>query len=83
MTINGQSYYFYDGLQYGGMYAASFFPVSKPGPIGSLDLAPFLKYLTSNNLLSGNLYVADTQFGNEINRGNGTNTINSYSVQLQ
>ena len=46
VTVNGQKYYFYGGLEHGGIYAASFFPVSKPGPIGSLDLAPFYAYLT-------------------------------------
>jgi len=81
VTINGKQYYFYGGLEQGNMYAASFFPVSKPGTVGSLDLVPFLKYLTANNLISNSLYLANTEFGNEIKQGNGTMTINSYSVQ--
>ena len=83
VTVGGKQYYFYGGLGQGNMYAASFFPVSKPGPIGSLDLVPFINYLTTNNLISNNLYLANTEFGNEINQGNGTMTINSYSVQQQ
>jgi len=81
VTINGKQYYFNGGLEQGNMYAASFFPVSKPGPVGSLDLVPFLRYLTSNNLISNSLYFSNTEFGNEINQGTGTMTINSYSVQ--
>ena len=81
VTINGKQYYFYGGLEQGSMYAASFFPVSKPGSVGSLDLVPFLNYLTANNLISNSLYFANTEFGNEIKQGSGTMTINSYSVQ--
>ena len=81
VTINGKQYYFYGGLEQGSMYAASFFPVSKPGTVGSLDLVPFLNYLTANNLISNSLYFANTEFGNEIKQGSGTMTINSYSVQ--
>ena len=81
VTINGKQYYFYGGLEHGNMYAASFFPVSKPGTVGSLDLVPFLNYLTANNLISNSLYFANTEFGNEIKQGSGTMTINSYSVQ--
>ena len=81
VTINGKQYYFYGGLEQGSMYAASFFPVSKPGSVGSLDLVPFLNYLTANNLISNSLYFANTEFGNEIKQGSGAMTINSYSVQ--
>ena len=81
VNVNGQRYYLYGGIDGKGIYAASFFTFIKPGPIGSLDLEPFYAYLTSNKLIASSLHITDVQFGNEINQGNGTMTINSYSIQ--
>ncbi len=92
VNINGSSYYF-SGAPDGGVnngqytasavYRASFFPVTPFGAAGSLDLKPFLDYLVNNQLIPGNLYLADVEFGNEINQGTGRDVVNDYSVQVK
>ena len=92
VTINGSQYYFSgapDGNVNNGQYTsaavyrASFFPVHQFDASGSLDLKPFLDYLVGQQLIPGNLYLADVEFGNEINQGTGRDVVNSFSVQVQ
>jgi Glycosyl hydrolase family 12 len=51
--------------------------------VGTLDLGSFLAYMQEKNLVKGDEYLADIEFGNEVASGTGETLVKRYMVSIQ
>ena len=83
ITIGDQEYRFYKGNVNSGGWSYYAFVKKESMLKGNLDINAFLTYLTTNDFISGNDYLASIELGNELLHGEGTTTVHAYSLSIR
>ncbi|MBF0494958.1 MAG: VCBS repeat-containing protein [Deltaproteobacteria bacterium] len=81
LTVGGSNYAVYY-LANGPSGKSVAFVRTSPTSSGTLPCHELFKFLTDKGIFTGDNYISSIEFGNEVVRGNGTTTLNSYSVSV-
>jgi hypothetical protein len=84
VVIDGVKYSVYLSEKWGSgwMYIA-FNPVDPQVGEGSINLVSFLDYMQKKGYVTGDRYVADVEFGNEVTNGTGETVLRKYRVTVK
>jgi hypothetical protein len=82
-TIGGVQYNFFVGYHWGdGWTYIAFDPVEPQMGAKTLEIADFLEYLKTKEIITGEEYLASFELGNEVTRGSGETLLNLCRVTV-
>ena len=72
-----------DNFGIGNKWRFIVFKMLDDRPIGHLDLMPFIQYMKSRGLITGNEYMSSIEYGTEPEYGSGEVKVHGYKVNVK